>query len=420
MINRLPRQIVLIVILFVANVGIASIVGANIVAKYRTTSTQDLEAIVGILTENNLADETSIIQVLQNKADLSVCDDASSDYDVTVCDYRTHGAAVLAKYGYRPEDFVSQNTEKFVWQFVGLFITLMIIDVLFIVGLRIVDQYHIKRELDQLSKYFEQLIERQDNLLLKNNSENEFSRLKNDLYKAAIVLREAAENNRDSREKLETALEDISHQLRTPLTALQITLDNLYTDEQISPELEKEFLNTARRQVEGMTELVVTLLNLAKFDNKTIKLNSQPVQTSRLLEAAIDKVAILAELQNVEVVTSGDLSAQIVCDLTWQTEAIANIIKNCIEFSPTGEKIEVKVENCPIFTKIIIKDHGPGISKADQKRIFKRFYQVARADNNHVGIGLNFAKTIIEAELGHISVNSEIGHGSEFVISYPK
>lgn len=108
------------------------------------------------------------------------------------------------------------------------------------------------------------------------------------------------------------------------------------------------------------------------------------------------------------------------CDPKWELEALSNIIKNCIEHSKSNSNVDVIASENELFTRIIIKDYGEGISKKDLKNIFKRFYKGENSSKDSIGIGMSLAKTIIEADFGIINVKTKCGEGTTFIISYYK
>lgn len=235
-----------------------------------------------------------------------------------------------------------------------------------------------------------------------------------------VLLREAADNNQKARQQLETALADISHQLRTPLTSMQVMVDNIYDDPEMPSAVRQDFLRSISRQVEAMSNLVMTLLNLAKFDNGSIVLQRLPVEAGELLREVRQKLEIMADLRGVEIVLKGDLSAKARLDRRWQVEALTNIVKNCLEHSPAGSKVTATVQNSPLFLRLQIHDTGEGIAAKDLRHIFERFYKAKNSAADSVGIGLAFAKTAIEADNGQISVKSQEGKGTEFTVTYFK
>ncbi len=417
--SKTLRRLSFLVVAVAVNLVVLAAIGSKLVDNYREASNRKIAAVIGVLLEGqdtSILQESTLMELLQDEETLKTY---TNNHD-SACAYYQQSLKLLQKYGYNAEDYVDVASQDFIKQMMILLVLMLLADAIVFVAIYEIQQYRMRRSLNELQKYLQRIASADYDLALESNSENIFSLLRNELYKITVTLREAAEQNRKATENLETALEDISHQLRTPLTALQITLDNLQEGKNLSESSRQEMLSAARRQVVSMTELVVTLLNLAKFDNKTIKLHPTPTKLNEVIAQAVDKISILAELSDVEIIVQGDERAVIDCDAAWQTEAVMNVIKNCVEFSPPGKKVEIKIENSPLFAKIIVTDHGPGISKSDQKRIFRRFYQAAGANSNHVGIGLNFAKTIIENEYGRITVNSEQGKGASFTITYPK
>ena len=182
----------------------------------------------------------------------------------------------------------------------------------------------------------------------------------------------------------------------------------------------QDFLRSISRQVESMSNLVMTLLNLAKFDNGSIRLQQLPVEAGELLREVRQKLEVLADLRGVTIVLVGDLRAKARLDRRWQAEALANIVKNCLEHSPADSEVTITVTNSPLFLRFKIKDVGEGIAAKDLHHIFERFYKAKNSAVDSVGIGLAFAKTVIEADNGQISVKSQEGQGTEFTVTYYK
>lgn len=391
---------------------VAMIFGAGIInhslAQYRTQSNREAAAWVGfVLEQNPEIDQVEIAQALHQMSSGAGLEDQIQA-----------GMALLAKYGYLKEDFVSQSAEQ-VWQTALLSVTVSVL----VVGLILTVYFWLKdwrygRQVQRLIVYLQDLSMHAYDLRLEYNTESELSFLSNELYKITVLLKEAADLNHQERQNLETALADISHQLRTPLTSLQVTLDNLYDDPEMPRELRQDFLRSAGQQVEAMSDLVMTLLNLARLDNKTIQMHNESLTASELLMAVRQKVEVLADIAEVEIISSGDLEGKIDLDLKWQTEALANIIKNCIEHSPTGAVININVKVSPLFAKFVITDHGEGIPAGEVRHVFERFYRASNAIDGSIGIGLSFAKAIIEANGGQITVKSTEGEGTEFCVKY--
>ncbi len=321
--------------------------------------------------------------------------------------------SVLEKYGYESDQVVgSANYQHLALCFGGYLLA--------IVGYFFVYDYVEKRKIVKVIDYARKINERVYDLKLDENSEGELSLLANELYKTTVILKEAAQTNKNRASKMETALADISHQLRTPLTSLQITIDNLYENPTLDPVTRQEFLKVAGRQIEQMSELVITLLNLAKIDNGTLKMRPEKISVSELLNNVVRGLAILAEISDVEIKVSGNKSTKIEVDPKWQAQALTNIVKNCIEHSKSGQSVDISFVSNPVYTRILVSDSGEGISKEDLGHIFDRFYKAKNAKAESVGIGLAFAKTMIEADGGQIKVKSKEGIGTTFEITYFK
>ena len=317
----------------------------------------------------------------------------------------------LEKYGYESSQIAS-NTN---YQHFGICFSIYLMSIITFFW---VYDYFERQKIKKVIDYARKINEKIYNLELDKNDEGELSLLANELYKTTVILQEAAKTDKKRAKNMETALADISHQLRTPLTSLQITLDNLYDNPDLDIETRQEFLKTAGRQVEQMSELVVTLLNLAKLDNGTLKMHPENTAVSKLLENATERLAVLAEVSNVAIRISGDKKVKVDIDLKWQIQAITNILKNCIEHSKSGQSVNISIAHNAVFTRIIISDSGEGISSEDLKHIFERFYKAKNAKTESIGIGLSFAKTMIEADGGQIKVKSKEGIGTTFEITY--
>ena len=411
MIRRRLRQILLPVGLFGIICGaILACVYSGLVREYRDSANRELTKVIGVMAEQfPEGDFSEVVRQLQQPG-----------ADETQSATMERGREVLASYGYYPEDFVSPSSERFGW--LALAFSLLSFAVLAIL-LSIYfwwQDWRRERQLASLVNYLQDLENHFYDLRLDENSEGGMSLLTNELFKITVALQEAAEMNRLHSQNLETALADISHQLRTPLTSLQIMVDNIYDDPEMPVEVRQDFLRSISRQIEGMSSLVMTLLNLAKFDNASIKLKRRQTSIGDLFDNVIQNLEILADLQGVELATSGGLDARVSLDSKWQTEALTNIVKNCIEHSNDGSKVEMHAEDCPLFLKIVISDTGEGIASNDLRHIFERFYKAKNSAVGSVGIGLAFAKTIIEADNGQVSVQSEVGQGTKFTIIYFK
>ena len=275
-------------------------------------------------------------------------------------------------------------------------------------------------EIDEINEYIKQINNKNYILKIEENDNGELSKLRNELYKTTVLLKETAEISEKEKENLSTAIADISHQLKTPLTSIRIMLDNIQDDPDMEKEVREDFLIEISKQIDWISSLVVALLKIAKFDAGTIKMENNEINAKNLIDNIVSNLAILMELKNIEIITNVDEKATFIADYKWQQEALTNILKNAIEHSKHNSRIYITVENTNLFLKIIIKDEGSGIDKEDLKHIFQRFYKTKNSSENSIGIGLPLAKAIIEQSNGYIKVETKYGEGTSFEVKYIK
>ena len=275
------------------------------------------------------------------------------------------------------------------------------------------------KEIDKITKYLEAINDKNYTLKIDENSEEELSILKNELYKVTVMLRENASNTLKDKINLKRALEDISHQLKTPLTSILIILDNLIDNPEMDYQTRMEFLHDLKRETTRIQSLIQSILKLSKFDSNTIQFIKQDIYLKQIIDEAIKNTGSLADLKNIKINVEGNKKIKLNCDLLWQIEAITNILKNCIEHSKENTQIDIKYNNNSVYSYITITDYGEGISKEDLPHIFERFYRGKNSSNESIGIGLSLSKTIIESNNGIVSVESN-SDKTTFIIKYFK
>lgn len=327
---------------------------------------------------------------------------------------------ILEKYGYDDElSYIKELRENINKNLIN---TAVLIGIFGIASLSIFMRYVLiqEKELKEINEYIKEVNNKNYSLKIEDNKDGELSRLRNELYKTTVILREAVENSEEEKEKLSIAIADISHQLKTPLTSIRIMLDNISDNPDMPQEIREDFIQDISKQVEHMSSLVISLLKIAKFDAGTIKMENEEIDAKKLIDSVINNLAILIEIKEIEVITKIDEKAIFIADYKWQQEALTNILKNAIEHSQPKSNIYIIVENTSIFLKIKIKDEGQGIEQKDLKHIFERFYRAKNCNEDSIGIGLSLAKTIIEQNNGYIKATSEVGKGTLFEIKYIK
>lgn len=279
--------------------------------------------------------------------------------------------------------------------------------------------YKRKNDIKDIIKYIEQINRRNYELEIDSISEDELSILKNEIYKTAVMLKEAALNSNKDKLNLKKSLEDISHQLKTPLTSILVLLDNLIDEPDMDSSIRNDFIIDIKRNVININFLVQALLKLSKFDANTVHFIKKENDLEMIVGEAIKNVSTLCDLRNINVKLNTLENAKVECDAKWQIEAITNIIKNAIEHSKDNSNIVINIDNNRVHSKIEVIDFGDGISKRDIRHIFERFYKGENATSNSIGIGLALAKTIIEEDKGTIAVESNESN-TKFTIKYFK
>lgn len=216
---------------------------------------------------------------------------------------------------------------------------------------------------------------------------------------------------------LADSLADISHQLRTPLTAMNLTATMLRTPE-LTNERRMELAGELRNLLTRIDWLVETLLKLSKLDAGTVTLAKDPVSVRELISRAAAPIAIPMDLRNQKLLVHCE-KEQFQGDLIWSSEALGNILKNCMEHTPEGGTITVTATETALFTQVEVEDTGSGFDEKDIPRLFERFYKGSNASENSYGIGLALARTVIAAQNGTVQAMNG-STGAKFVIKFYK
>ncbi len=314
---------------------------------------------------------------------------------------------------------ILQN-EKYFTIFLLLNLIFIILFSILMLAIFLKYNYSKDKKLQEITKYIEEINNKNYKLNINDNTEDELSILKNEIYKTTVMLKEMAENSKKDKVKLKDSLSDISHQLKTPLTSITIMLDNILDNPQMDEKTRTQFIKNIKREIINLNFLVNSLLKLSKLDANSVKFINKEEYIEHLINESIKNVSSICDLKNIEIEVKGNNQIKIKCDVKWQIEAITNILKNAIEHSKENSKINVEYEQNKIYSKIEITDYGVGIDKKDLKFIFNRFYKGKNASSESIGIGLALAKSIIESNNGDICAKSELGKGTKFIIKYFK
>lgn len=326
---------------------------------------------------------------------------------------------IFSRYGIdvQKESIIMENDRLFS-RFIIIYNILFIGLALSIILLYLKHENDQDKEIKRIVKCIKEINKKNYAINIEDNTEDELSILKNEIYKTTVMLKEMAESSKDDKLRLKDSLSDISHQLKTPLTSINIMLDNILDNPNMDADTKEKFIQSIKREVTNISNLATEILKLSKFDANVVRFENKEVLVKDIIKKAISNVEMMAEIKNVEIKVVFHDNVKLVCDLNWQVEAIINILKNCIEHSSENSFINIEVIDNKIYKEIIIKDSGEGIDKKDLLHIFERFYKGKNSSKDSVGIGLALAKKIIEMNNGSISVNSVKGKGTIFTIRY--
>nr|WP_300833226.1 HAMP domain-containing sensor histidine kinase [uncultured Acetatifactor sp.] len=234
----------------------------------------------------------------------------------------------------------------------------------------------------------------------------------------ATMLQAKNDTEQKTKEFLKNTISDISHQLKTPLSALQM-YQEIIENEPDNPETVKEFSfksGTALRRIE---QLIQSMLKITRIDAGSIYFEKSNYSIPNILSHAISELTTRANHEKKEIVINGDWDQMLYCDIEWTGEAVGNIVKNALDHTDAGGKITISWEWTPAMIRIFITDNGHGIAQEDIHHIFKRFYRSKNTSGSQgIGLGLPLAKAIVEGQGGILSVQSERLQGTTFTLSF--
>lgn len=252
---------------------------------------------------------------------------------------------------------------------------------------------------------------------LPGNQAGTIYRLFTSIDQLSVALQTKGETERRTKEFLKDTMSDISHQLKTPLAAL-----NMYTEiiscEPENADVVKRFSERSMQSLKRMEELIQALLNMMRLDAGSIRFEKHLYPAAELLDRALQNLKIRAEQERKRLILEGDPEAQVFCDLEWTGEAVGNLVKNALDHTMENGTICIFWDSSPAVFRLSVKDDGCGIAPEDIHHIFKRFYRSGSLeDRQGAGLGLPLAKGIVEGQGGVLSVNSVPGEGADFQIS---
>ena len=387
--------IIVIILIYVFSFNMVYLYQENI---YKEKYNMFVNNIISVIKEKypDISNK-NIIDILNNKTNLNYLNEYGIDYN--------NEFALISMHKENKKIFIINNV------ILGSFILALSI-------ILIINKNYENKKLEEIIHLIEEINKKNYNLNIKGTDETMISKLKNEMYKTVVMLKNDADNSLKDKLIIKTYLEDISHQLKTPLTVINISLDNLIDNPNMDEKNRNEFISKISKEVTNINNLIQNLLKLSKFDVNVINFVNKSVSIKEIINKIIDKISLIADLKNINIKVNilNDFNLNI--DLNWQIEALSNIVKNAIEHSNENDIVYINCNDNKIYSKIEIINNGI-INDKDLNKIFDRFYTNKKGYCESVGIGLSLAKNIIAKNNGKIDVYSKDGK-TIFTIKYYK
>ena len=277
--------------------------------------------------------------------------------------------------------------------------------------------YKRYKQIANISKDIDKVLHGDNTISFDDYTEGELSVLHSEIQKMTVRLREQQQKLIDDKVYLADSIADISHQIRTPLTSINLIVQ-LMSQPDISEDKKRQHIFELKRLLARIDSLITALLKISKLDAKTVQFKPRNLSLEDLINKSCEPLLVPFELRGQELKISAE--GGFYGDLDWTCEAIGNIVKNCMEHTPEGGTVEVIAVENPIFSEIVIKDSGTGIDKDDLPHIFERFYKGKNSGDNSFGVGLALARMIITGQSGTIKAENQKDKGAKFTIRFYK
>ena len=270
-----------------------------------------------------------------------------------------------------------------------------------------------------LCRTLDNMIDGNEELQKSNDSETLFARINHRLIRLYEIMQENRHKVDMERQELQMLISDISHQVKTPVSNLQMVTDTLLT-KPVSEEERMDFLQGIRSQTDKLDFLFQALVKTSRLETGAIRLEKKDSSLFHTLAQAMSSIVYAAEKKEIAVSVDCPENLIISHDSKWTSEALFNLLDNAVKYTPPGGKISVSVVLWEMYVEVKVTDTGKGISESNHASIFRRFYREEEVhEQQGVGIGLYLAREIVTRQGGYIKVVSEPGHGSEFSIMLP-
>ncbi len=405
--TRRRNQILLVIIMLAVSLTSSSVVTAFVIRRERDVHFETLGKIVEDILAEAPEDRQMVWDVLKSHKEKN---EKQSDENI------------LAYYGYTPSDFFQSTSVHRQYGYLpGIGCIAGISLFLFVF-------WYLHKgstaRIDALADYLSKVNHGNAEILLQNG-EDDFARLQDEIYKTVTTLNQTRDTAVKAKERFAENLANIAHQLKTPITALSLSvqmIEDVYRQDAAVREVDiqryvhiEKYLRQMKGQLTRLTYLEEMLLLLSRVDAGTLSLKREPVDVFTVLTLAADNLEEMCSQTDVSVDVAEAGEAVIMGDMEWTMEALMNLMKNCIEHTSKGGAVHCSYKQNPLYVEIRIWDEGEGFAREDLPHLFERFYTRA---GSGIGIGLAFSKELIEMQNGVISAENIKGEGACFDIRF--
>lgn len=293
----------------------------------------------------------------------------------------------------------------------------LVVDIIFGIAFFIFT-YNQYKSIAQISDQIDVVLHNAEHLYIADSEEGELAILQTEIIKMTQRIREQNEALRKEKEHLATSMADIAHQLRTPLTSVNLIMSLLESNADENER--KTLIRETKELFMQMDWLLTSLLKLSRIDAGIVTFQRDDIDVSNLIHISVHPFLISLELHNIDMQIEVPKGIAIKGDIAWLSEAVQNVIKNCIENLGHDGVIKIACEDNPLFTEITIHDNGKGFKKEDLPHLFERFYRGKDSNATGYGIGLALCKKIVSGQGGVITAKNHPKGGAIFSIRFSK
>ncbi|WP_332934073.1 HAMP domain-containing sensor histidine kinase [Clostridioides difficile] len=336
--------------------------------------------------------------------------------------YTLKGKEILntARYDFGTDDSFMPSVKLFQGKYIKTMFLYLFVFFTMIIFILYVYFFRQQNKIEEASYKIDSFMNGNINVRLNTYEEGSLSKLFASIDAMSTSLNTHILKEKQNKEFLKNTISDISHQLKTPLTALMM-YNQILQEESHNSEIVENFVQKSQNELERIESLIQNLLKITKIDSKTIILNKASVNVKKLITKILYSFETRAEKEGKSISIRGLENTNLFCDYEWISEALSNLIKNALDNTKENDKIMIEWVETPITTIISVSDTGNGIHIEDIHHIFKRFYRSKFSKSNQgLGLGLPLVKSIIEQHNGTITVESNFLQGSTFTLSFLK